>query len=515
MNHFIAGILRIVLLEAGVALLVLGRVIAGDARVSGRRRRTRRLDVAFAALAALSLVAWTDFGALRNGGLVHRWEQYHFYFGSKYLREVGYADLYKATILADREGGRVLAGARRTRDLTTFDDVPIAQALGDASRVRASFTDARWAEFKRDWQTLSQNDTFWVDAIEDHGNSGSPAWAIFAAPIAAVAGISEAGQSLMAWLDLGLMAVLFAFVWRTFGVRASAVCIWIWCLVPFCFDFLAGSFLRWDWLFALGMCACFWQRKRPLVAGLFLGYAIASKLFPLFFGVGLGIKLFWDLVHAQRLGAGFAASVLRRIKRLGAGVILAALASVLVSSAMFGGSVWTRYAQRIEVAQHEKFYGNQYSFRTVFLQFAARSGAAEESVFTPSEVKQGRRDVDIRQYPLSYPACQLALTALLAVALVGADELEALAIGPFFVFIWLTVNAYYWNMLALPALAWAVREGKGRGALAPLILLHASLAGFYLYQHVNRGYAEGYVGGLAMLALTLTWAVSAWLRRAA
>jgi hypothetical protein len=506
MNHFIAGILRIILLEAGVALLVIARVLPNSADAISVKKH-RRLDFAFVAVAALALFAWTNFGQLRgDGNYVHRWEQYHFFFGSKYLREVGYFDLYKATVLADREGDRILVDAQTTRDLTTFNEVPLSEAMADGPRVRARFTDERWASFKQDWLLLSRGDRIWQQAITDHGNSASPAWAIFGTPISYLFGISPAGQKGMALIDFALMIALFGTLWKTFGTRAASVALVIFSMVPFSFDYLAGSLLRWDWLFALGLCLCFWQRKRPLVSGAFLGYAVASKLFPLFFGVAFVIQALWQFAKHKKLDL--------RVVRFAAGAALAIVISVVISSAMFGPTIWIGYAKRIEVAQREKFYSNQYSFKTVFLQLAASTGAElEDGLLIPNEIKQGRNDVELSQYQGAYLFFQLALTLLVAFALSKADELEALAIGPLLVFVWLTVNAYYWNMLALPALIWGLREQeKKRGSLIPLLFMHGALMAFYLMQHLNRGYAEGYAGGVMMLVLLILWSVTTLLR---
>ncbi|MCA1663638.1 MAG: hypothetical protein LC659_05110, partial [Myxococcales bacterium] len=90
MSYFVAGILRIIILEASAALLVIARLVRAD-----DARGQRRLDLAFKLVAVLALFSWTNYGALRGGGnLVHRWEQYHFFFGSKYLLEIGYFNLY-------------------------------------------------------------------------------------------------------------------------------------------------------------------------------------------------------------------------------------------------------------------------------------------------------------------------------------------------------------------------------------------------------------------------------------
>jgi len=497
-SYFVAGILRIILLEASAALLVLTRIVRRD-----DARGQRRLDLAFKIVAVLALFSWTNYGALRGGGeLVHRWEQYHFFFGSKYLPEVGYFNLYKATILADRESARAIGFVQTTRDLHTFDEEPVERALGDAAEVRGAFSDARWEAFKRDWSTLARGSASWAQVMDDHGNSGSPAWAIFAAPIARVCGIGPAGQRLMGLVDPLLMLVLFVLFFRTFGTRPTCVALVIFSMMPFCFDYLAGSLLRWDWLFALGLALVLWTRGRWAGAGVAVGYAIASKLFPLFFAVGFGFWAAWEFARTRTFD--------RRLLRFGAGATAAIALAVAISSAMFGPRVWKGYEERIAVAQHEHFYANQYSFRTVFLQ-AAFSTPRElaNDWMLPREVKAARPEVDVKSWRVSFLLLQLALTALVALGLRRADAIEGLAIGPLLVYVWLVVNAYYWNMMMLPALVWALRvePDPKNGRLAPLIGLHVLLMWFYVYQHLGHGFAEGYFVGVMMLALLILWAV--------
>jgi hypothetical protein len=492
MSFFVAGILRIIILEASAALLVIARFFPKD-----DARGQRRLDLAFKILAVIALFSWTNYGSLRGGdGWVHRWEQYHFYFGSKYLPEVGYFNLYKATILVDREVANRVQYVARTRELTTFDEVSVAETLArDGAAVRAGFSDARWREFGRDWELFSRNPGDWNHILSDHGNSGSPAWAIFAAPIARLAGIGPGGQKLMGLCDFVLMFALFVMLALSFGTRPFCVFVVIFSMLPFCFDYLAGSLLRWDWLFALGMCLCFLKRERYLVAGAFLGYAIASKLFPVYFALALALHAGWTVVRTHKLD--------RRWLRLAAGAAVTIALAVTISSAMFGGlKVWRGYRQRIEVARVEKYYGLQYSFRTLFLQAAAsRPREFLSDWMLPPTIKQGLPDVDIGQWRLTFGFWQLLLTAIVAAALRYTDAIEALAVGPLLVYVWLIVNAYYWNMLALTALAWT-RAGR----LLPLIGLHVVLMWFYVYQHLNHAHAGGYFVGFLLFWLLLLWA---------
>src|SRR5581483_9270512 len=91
MNHFISGIIKIILLEAHAGLLLFDRVM-GDGFLKQRK-------FAFIGIAAAMVYAWTNYGGFH----VHHWEQFHFYLGAKYQKEVGWFDLYKAAVLADAE----------------------------------------------------------------------------------------------------------------------------------------------------------------------------------------------------------------------------------------------------------------------------------------------------------------------------------------------------------------------------------------------------------------------------
>lgn len=492
MNHFVAGILRIVILEATAATILVDRLWS-----------PRRVRWVYAALAALSVLAFLNFGQLRGSGpMIHQWEQFHFYLGSKYLPEIGYFDLYKAAALADRESVHILGAVDKTRDLHTFEVEPLEPALArDGARIRARFTDQRWEAFKRDWAALTSRPAPWANVLTDHGNSASPAWAILAYPIASVMPLGTAPQQVMGLLDFLLMGILFHTLFRTFGWKPGCVALGVWSMLPFCFDYLAGSFLRWDWLFAVGMCVCFLKRGRPLGAGAFLGYAVASKIFPLYFGVAWAMRVAWGSWRARRID--------RAHVRFAGGALAALALSVGISSVMLGrAGLWREYLERIEVARVEKYYPNQYSLRTVYLQ-AAETPALEfvAGWAAPSEIKQGLRNLDIHQHRFGFLIVQLALSALLLFALRDAEEWVAFAMGPLLVYTWLVVNAYYWNMLALPALAWFARSPPTRPSLAALVALDATLMAFYLYQHLRFGYAEGYFVAALLFLLFAGWAV--------
>lgn len=476
------------------------RLAVGAAKVDARPLLANAKALAVVLTAVLS-AGWVFTGVARGKlPLIHNWEQFHFYLGAKYQAEVGWFNLYKATIIADRESVNVLGNVGTTRDLTNFEQVPVGSVLAEADAVKGRFSAERWEAFKQDWATMTRLwNINWTNVINDHGNSNSPAWAILAAPLTRLVPLSYEGQAFLGWLDMLLMLGLWLVVWQVFGHRVASIGLFVWAMEPIVFDYLAGSILRWDWLFAVGMAACFIKLKKYDAAGAFFGFALATKLFPLFFGVALGLRALLEWRKTKR----FDAQYLKFLR----GAVIAGAVTVALSTAMFGVGAWKEYAQRIQVTQTEKFYAIQYSLKTVFLQHAVSPSQALSQAIFPSDLAQRRADVDLHDYRAAFFAVQLAFTALIVVLLRRANDVEAFVLGPLLVFVWLTVNMYYWNMLGLLALGLALRAEKQKPALGMLIGLHAIFMVFYLYQHLNRGLTEGYAVAwlLCVLIIGTVW----------
>lgn len=557
LNYFISGIIRIMLLEASLALLIFepfatpsynrlkenaAAIIAaaigaawlnygllhGNANPayvatalplalvcrwlvsaawspapSPRVRRIQALAPrvsrkVIAAFSCAALVAgWIGIGiAARTIPLQHPWEQLHFYFGAKYQREIGSFNLYPALILADRESVRALDGVTEVRDTETFEMVPIATALKREPEIRARFSAARWQEFRADWATFAR--TFhedWRRALGDHGNSNSPAWSLVANPLTHLVPISEPGVWTLAWLDVVLVFGLWLVVWQVFGNFPAAIGFSVAFAMPNTFDYLAGSLLRWDWLAATALAACALATNRYRTAGALWGYAVASKLFPLFFGFALVI---WG-VFAWRKSR----TVDARLVRFFAAAAVTLIALVATAAIIFGAEAWPEYARRIHAAQLEKFYPSQYSLKTVFLQWAAGDWSLIAQGPFPSTLAQSLDSVHLRDHRVGLLVAQFIFTVLIAQLVRRATLVEAFLLGPLFVFTWLTVNMYYWNMMGLLALGLVLRREAEPAARWLLYGIIASLCFFFVYQHTNRGFTQGFAVAEVWAALII------------
>jgi fumarate reductase subunit C/uncharacterized membrane protein YeaQ/YmgE (transglycosylase-associated protein family) len=569
MSHYLSGILKIIVIEAFMALLVIDR-LTGE-------KWERQKHLAFTTLVSLMVFGWTNWGLGRAGtsvwwvvaaigvvwlcgwlvraavgretsdrarrfastmtsigqplklpplvmasivsvgiGLgfcwlgvrndaiswVHQHEQFHFYLGAKYQKEVGWFDLYSAAIMADRETVNTMAGITKTRDNRTFEEIPVEQALVQAPRIRAKFSDERWEAFKTDWTTMARTwpGMPWATVMNDHGNSNSPAWSIIAGPIANLTPLSKENQSLLGCIDLLLMLALFIAIYETFGFRLASVALFMWACVPVVFDYLSGSFLRWDWLFSLGLAVCFLKRQKWGTAGAFFGYAVATKLFPLMFGLALLVQVGFEWLKTRKVKKEWVA--------FGRNAVIAAIACVAIAAAMFGTSAWSEYAERIQVAQLEKFYSNQHSLKTVFLQVIGPGEGGLSSGIFPPVIKQSLPDVDIKDFAGGFLFARLAFTLVVVVLLRRASPVEAFTLGPLLVFAWLTVNMYYWNMMGLLALGLASRREKHFFLM--LLGFFGAFITYYTYQHLNRGFAEGYLISLIIAVLAVVVAALEW-----
>jgi hypothetical protein len=215
---------------------------------------------------------------------VHGWDVYHYYLGAKYFHELGYTRLYECGVIADAEDGLLESASRPdVRDLATHRIVPGWTILAHPERCTSEFSPARWALFKRDhgWFRERIAPDRWARMRRDHGYNATPVWSA-AGHLLAGSGPASWTQIVgLALLDPILLAVMWGAVGWAFGWRAMCVALIYWGTnFPARFAWIGGSFLRQDWLALSIVGLCLLRRGYPAIAGLSLGWATCSRVFP-------------------------------------------------------------------------------------------------------------------------------------------------------------------------------------------------------------------------------------------
>ena len=108
------------MLKALIALGAVGTILfCWLLQVGALKAGRKRLVAALAVLAVLAGAAYVEVGHLRFGHYMNPHDFFHYSVGAKYSPEIGYAGLYRATLVADAEDGATYTDKDRIRDLDT------------------------------------------------------------------------------------------------------------------------------------------------------------------------------------------------------------------------------------------------------------------------------------------------------------------------------------------------------------------------------------------------------------
>jgi hypothetical protein len=242
----------------------------------------------------------------------HRHDQYHYYFGAKYFRELGYDGLYKCTVVALDELGKVTdTWEQPQQDGTTKKTIitvdmsaevrskdkkirnlggdnllmPAQVALDHPEECKSHFSPERWTQFKKDirffrWSTLDGKD-YWDGMQKDHGYNPPPVWTLTGYLIASTHDATEGFMQMLGLIDEAYILAMFVGIYWAFGWRIFSVSAILWgCQSSAPNYWTLGAFLRQDWLFWFVMAACFARKRYFRLAGASMVYAALLRVFP-------------------------------------------------------------------------------------------------------------------------------------------------------------------------------------------------------------------------------------------
>ena len=455
----------VILVVAGYAGLERVPRLSEAARRIGRRVLLAVLGVA----AVLSVFTYVDFGVFRYGTYLNEWDFYHYYVGTKYAPELGYSNLYGATLAADQEGGLRYQNPRHEmRDLHTAQICDVDREAAQAALYRGRFSDGRWREFVADisWFKMQLPANRWSLILADHGYNGTPAWSFVVGNLVTrhLSIRHPASRALMLALDpLLLLASVAAVAWA-FGLRTAFVMmIFIGTHYLMSWGHLKGALLRTDFALCSVLAVCLVKKGRYRIAGILLGWAILSRIFPVFFLVGPGVLFLWQLFRG------------RSINRQLLGLLVACAATVVVvvlgSCAFFGGTgIWHEWSRKIALHYAD---GSDWDLGYRII--------AEASFIKGVPIRSSAQAV--ATHFLGSPASGVVLLLLLpALTFIrGLEDYEALAYGFVFVFLLTLASYYYYLVLCVPLLFFAPQLERPQNALGVAFMFFTGIMGYVLF----------------------------------
>jgi hypothetical protein len=265
-------------------------------RLSRRRARPVLLGILIA-----SAVAWTNVGQFHSGVVVHYWDMFHYFMGSKYFPENGYFELYRCGAQAEREAGRGAEVDKRTfRDLEDGRVYPGEWSRTFEGRCRAHYSPERWQAFRSDWEAFRGQfvDREMAEAFFDHGYNATPlntawlrAWTRHLTPT----------TSTLTWLtrlDVVSLVATVGVLWWGFGaVPATVAAVVLGVGAPWGYGWIGGCLGRQTWLLCAAAGFALLARDRPFWGATALTLSGLLRLFPFVFVGAVGL---WALVRAVR-----------------------------------------------------------------------------------------------------------------------------------------------------------------------------------------------------------------------
>lgn len=296
----------------------------------------------------------------KEPSIVHNYDMRVYYPVAKYFHELKYDGLYLASVLsyAEEHGGLKSRQIQETelRDLRDHNMRRVKDVMSEFPGIRARFSDARWAEFKRDmayfWETMGAGG--YLGSMRDHGGNATPLWLTIAQALFANTNASNGVLIWAATLD-PLLLLLFAFAtFRAFGARTALVALVVFGANDFYMfgSNWAGATLRNDWMVYLGLGACALKTERYRLGGALLAFSALIRAFPAISLLALGVPLAYYVAKKKKESGRWPS--LRTLYEeqkwffdaaLGAAVFL--VVCVLLSSVVLGFDAWPLWVKKI------------------------------------------------------------------------------------------------------------------------------------------------------------------------
>jgi hypothetical protein len=300
--------MAVTLVVVAIGLLAVGDAVRSRPGRSWPNRIQRPVIIALAVAGAHGLINFgtSSSGLVAGAGAqavfnraspprVAMHDQFHYFLGAKYFRELGYELLYHCTAIAEQDNGRgAPISEMRVRDLRTNGLRLGAEILAEPEVCRERFSPQRWSSFRADVAYFLTSVSAYASSrmMMDHGYNASPFWTTVHAPFLAQLPASDATVLRLRLIDVALLAGMFVLLWWAFSLEV-AVLATVLCgsceLWAYGWFSGIGDFGRRYWIFGVVAAVCLLRKGWFTLGGAALALAVLDRVFPgaLLFGPGI------------------------------------------------------------------------------------------------------------------------------------------------------------------------------------------------------------------------------------
>jgi hypothetical protein len=405
------------------------------------------------ALAAAVVEVGPAVGRSLSGRSPHTWNFYHYYMGAKYFREIGYRDLYLAHLKADEDwlrqrppsmdGELDFASVGRVRSMETYRPVP--RDLAVAGYEPVAFSPERWEAFGRDLRSLHPHldQGRWRRVLMDMGFNPAPPWTLAGTPLAHLMRPTGWGRAVLTNLDLIFYALALWALITVWGARTTAVlCLWL-IAAPFNTEALGtrlvGKFLGYEWLSLSLIAVALFRGGRYRWAGAALSWAAMTRVFPGFLVFPILARMGADLVRGGP-------AALRSAHKGFVGAFCLCCGLLFAGSHLTGRGLqtWPDWIRSMSV--HSSFHPYTSHARIGVGRLAAHQPDSQGfwSSREGSPTEQRAATPAWRRHLIAVPGLLLLLAAVRR-----RNDLDAMLLMLFAIFLMLTLSRYYASIWAL------------------------------------------------------------------
>lgn len=411
---------------------------------------------------------------------------FHYYLGAKYLREIGYFNLYSCAV---DKNNPIWRETKLVRDLKTYklvrkDELSLCP--------RNNFTNQRLKSFLADSEfiTIHAEDKYWSYVVTDKGFNPPPSWASIAGTLANIIPLeTKIGYFLLFNFDLLFILIAAVIIWYELGIVASLITLFLSLIYFGTLGALGNNYLQYGWYPLIVASYASWRRKKYNISGIALGFATALQMFPLFFAIPVGCWAFVCWIRQRRAQFLSALIFLRSFA-------IACFVFFLIGSFYAGGvSIWKEWYSKINI--HKNYLTGEI-FNIGLPNFIATIVSSNhenaETYIEDYSHTQARNEVFRKYNVVWYLFVFLGLSFIFFV-LWRSKHNQPILFGYFLIYLLVTLSPYYYLVLSLiPFMFWNISSQMRRFSIfGTLVLFLLQLVVFWGKGNISFHYTANLI----------------------